>query len=219
MPLQSDAIRAGQLARRTSNQFLEATSEQLRHDCQFHTPQSIATPLPVSGASPWTFCRRMKLAIAILVAATLTGCGSKPVDDMPDEMEIVGVWECSDIPSGFLTTDGVAAESQTSQISIREDGTCSVSNFPQRSPYRFIAVTGSSWTFADPSMTPGGGWSVEFDGNFLQCRRNGDALELRYLISGKDGYSVTYQRAGQGKAAHPNPLPAPSRNLNDVSKL
>ena len=90
MPLQSDAIRTGQLARRTSNQFLEATSEQLRHDCQFHTPQSIATPLPVSGASPWTFCRRMKLAIAILVAATLTGCGSMPVDDMPDEMEIVG---------------------------------------------------------------------------------------------------------------------------------
>ena len=46
----------------------------------------------------------------------------------------------------------------------------------------------------DPSMTPSGASSVEFDGHFLQCCRDGDRLELRNLISGKDEYSVKYER-------------------------
>jgi hypothetical protein len=135
----------------------------------------------------------MKLATAILAAVILTSCGSKPVADRPDYKEIVGVWECSDFPSSFLTKVGVAAGSQTSQIVIRKDRTCSASHFPQRSPYRFINVTNSSWMLTD--MTPSGAWSVEFNVNFLQCRRNGDEFELRFLISGKDEYFVTYQRA------------------------
>ena len=46
-------------------------------------------------------------------------------------------------------------------------------------------------------MTPSGSWSIEFDGNFLQCRRNEAQLELRFLISGKDELSVTYKKAQQ----------------------
>lgn len=139
----------------------------------------------------------MKLSAAILAIAILTSCGSKPVEDKPALGEIVGVWECSDFPSGFLAKVGVEAGSRKSQIVIRNDGTCSGSNIPQRSPHRFIEVPNSSWTLTDPSMTPNGAWSVEFDGHFLQCRRAGDQLELRYLISGKDEYSVEYKRAEQ----------------------
>jgi hypothetical protein len=142
----------------------------------------------------------MKLTAAILAAAILTSCGKKPLVDKPDVEEIVGVWECSDFPSEFLAKVGNAAGSRRSQIVIREDGTCSASNMPQRSPYRFIEVPNSSWTFTDPSMTPSGAWSIEFDGYFLQCRRSGDRLELSYLISGKDEYSVNYKRAEQGAA-------------------
>ncbi|MGJ8634469.1 MAG: hypothetical protein ACSHX7_11180, partial [Luteolibacter sp.] len=43
-------------------------------------------------------------------------------------------------------------------------------------------------------MTPPGSWSLELSGNFLQCRKNGQGLVLRYVISGKDGYHVDFVR-------------------------
>jgi hypothetical protein len=149
----------------------------------------------------------MKLSASILAIAILTSCGSKPVVDKPATGEIVGVWECSDFPSGFLAKAGVDAGSQRSRIVIREDGTCSASNMPQRSPYRFIEVPNSSWTLTDPSMTPSGAWSVEFDGHLLQFRRAGDRLELGHLISGKEEYSVEYKRAEQDGARQPASRP------------
>ncbi len=135
----------------------------------------------------------MKMFGYLAVFAVVAGCGSKPTVDRPDRTEMVGVWECSEYPAGFASEAGT----RMSVITIRDDGTCSASNFPQRSPYRFINATNSTWTLIDPSMTPSGSWSIEFDGNFLQCRRNGAQLELRYLISGKDELSVNYKKAQQ----------------------
>ena len=112
----------------------------------------------------------------------------------PAPNEIVGVWECKEFPAGFLREVGNAVGTRVSQIVIRDDGTCTASKFPQRTPYRFIDAATSSWTLIDPSMTPSGVWSVEFDGNFLQCRRAGKHLQLRYFISGKDEYSVNYKK-------------------------
>jgi hypothetical protein len=135
----------------------------------------------------------MKMLGYLTVFAVVAGCGSKPAVDRPDRTEIVGVWECSEFPAGFVSKVGT----RKSSITIRDDGTCSASNFPQRSPYRFIDAGRSTWRLIDPSMTPSGSWSIEFDGNFLQCRRNGAQLELRFLISGKDELSVTYKKAQQ----------------------
>lgn len=135
----------------------------------------------------------MKMFILIAIFAVVSGCSSKPVEDEPDRTEIVGVWECSEFPAGFTSEAGT----RTSKITIRDDGTCSAKNFPKRSPYRFIDADNSVWTLTDPSMTPSGSWSIEFGGNFLQCRRDGDQLELRYLISGKDEFSVNYKKAQQ----------------------
>ncbi len=117
--------------------------------------------------------------------------------DKPSLIEIVGVWECSEFPSGFLRQAGSVDDTPMSRITIRDDGTCTASHFPQRTPYRFIDVANSSWALTDPSITPSGAWSIEFNGNFLQCRRAGEHLELRYLISGKGEYSVNYKRAEQ----------------------
>jgi hypothetical protein len=141
----------------------------------------------------------MNLLAFVPIFALLTGCGSKLVADKPAPNEIVGVWECSEFPSGFLREVGSADGTRMSQLAIRDDGTCTASNFPQRTPYRFIDVAISSWTLTDPSMTPSGAWSIEFDGNFLQCRRAGEHLELRYLISGKDEYSVNYKRQNKNR--------------------
>jgi hypothetical protein len=137
----------------------------------------------------------MKRLGFLAVFAVVSGCGSKPAGDKPDRAEIVGVWECSELPAGFVSEAGT----RKSNITIRNDGTCTASNFPQRSPHRFIDAVNSSWRLIDPSMTPSGSWSIEFDGNFLECRRNGAQLELRYLISGKDEFSVNYKRAQQLK--------------------
>ena len=144
----------------------------------------------------------MRSACILLALAALTGCDSRPVASKPHDHEITGVWVCSDFPSGFLAKAKVGPASPTSKIEIRKDGSCSASNMPQRDPYRFVDVS-SSWTLTDPSMTPSGTWSVELGGNFLQCRRKGDDLELRYLISGMDEYSVTYQRTEQAGAQKP----------------
>jgi len=138
----------------------------------------------------------MKIAAAIIFTAILTGCRSKPVAEMPDRKDIVGVWECVDFPSGFLEKSGFT-DTTTSRIVIHENGICSAYNFPLRSPYRFVELESISWTLTQPSMTPSGAWSVELAGNFLQCRRNGDELELSYLISGMDEYRVIYQKAEQ----------------------
>ena len=143
----------------------------------------------------------MRLTSVIFAIAVLTSCESKPVVDEPEAGEIVGVWECSKFPSGFLAKVRADAGTQKSVIVIREDGTCTASNLPQRSPYRLIDMPSSSWTLTDPSMTPSGAWSVEFDGHFLQCRRIGDQLELRYVIRGKDEYSVSYKQAEQDAAS------------------
>jgi len=136
---------------------------------------------------------KVKMLAFLAVFAVLSGCGSKPAVDRPDRTEIVGVWECSEFPAGFVSEAG----NRMSSITIRNDGTCTASNFPQRSPYRFIDAVNSTWRLIDPSMTPSGSWSFEFDGNFIECRRNGAQLELRYLISGKDEFSVNYKRAQQ----------------------
>ena len=76
----------------------------------------------------------MKIFALIAIFAVVSGCSSKPVEDKPDRTEIVGVWECSEFPAGFISEAGT----RTSRITIRDDGTCSAKNFPQRSPYRFI---------------------------------------------------------------------------------
>ena len=126
--------------------------------------------------------------------------------EKPARDEVVGVWECSEFQPGFLRGDGSTDGARISRIVIRDDGTCSASNFPQRTPYRFIDIDHASWVLRDPSMTPSGAWSVEFNGEFLQCRRTRKDIELRYTISGKDEYSVNYKRADQSVASDGQPL-------------
>jgi len=139
----------------------------------------------------------MKSRVLLATFTFLMSCGSKPVAEKPARDEVVGVWECSEFPPGFLrgaeSTDGA----RISRIVIRDDGTCTASNFPQQTPYRFIDIDHASWALRGPSMTPSGAWSVEFNGEFLQCRRTRKDIELRYTISGKDEYSVNYKRAEQ----------------------
>ena len=126
------------------------------------------------------------LFIALLVF------GSGPVRSKPERNEIVGEWECVDLPEGFIRQlDG--AGGRISRISIRDDGTLEASNFPQRSPYRFTDVD-SVWSLSDPSITPSGAWSVEFQMEHLQLRRHLGRLVLRYSISGKDNYYANYKK-------------------------
>ena len=136
----------------------------------------------------------MKFSFSLLMLALVVSCGSKPVTEEPDVEELLGVWECSDFPSGFLDKVGLAKPIPISRVVIREDGSCSAENFPQRSPYRFEDLPASNWSLVDPSRTPSGAWSVEIAGHYLQCRRKGDELRLRCLISGMDEYAVTYRR-------------------------
>lgn len=137
------------------------------------------------------------LTIAITVAAILSSCDSRPVDKQPSINEVVGIWECSEFPSTLLKETGVGSGMITSRIEFRRDGSCTATHFPQRSPYKFINVGVASWELIDPSMTPSGSWSIEFSGNFLQCRDDGGSLVLRYLVSGKDEISIDYKRVAQ----------------------
>jgi hypothetical protein len=136
----------------------------------------------------------VKFALSIFLHAFILGCGSKPVTEEPDAAELVGVWECSEFPSGFLARAGVSEPYPVSRIVIRADGSCHVVNLPQRSPDRFDDLPASSWALVAPSMTPSGAWSVEIAGHFLQCLRDGDELVLRCVISGMDGYAIIYRR-------------------------
>lgn len=132
------------------------------------------------------------IATAILIVA-LTSCGSEPVSSEPAKTELIGEWECAELPDGFIREVGSKPTNPISRISIREDGGLSASNFPVRSPYRLIDIDGA-WGLSDPSVTPSGAWSVEFQGHHLQCRRQGGELVLRCTISGKDNYSAEYKK-------------------------
>ena len=144
--------------------------------------------------------QNMKGLIAVTaLMAILPCCGSKPSNSKPSQTEITGHWECTQFPEGFIRQVGSNTTNPISSLSIRDDGSISARSFPARSPYRFIDIDGT-WEIAEPSMTPSGSWSVEFQGQHLQCRRNGDHLVLRYTISGKDNYSVEYQKAEQDAA-------------------
>ena len=131
------------------------------------------------------------LSVAVLFIAFLV-FGSGPVRSKPEKSEIVGEWECVDLPEGFISQlDG--AGGHISRISFREDGTLTTSNFPQRSPYRLVDID-SVWSLSDPSITPSGAWSVEFQMEHLQFRRHLGRLVLRYSISGKDNYYANYKK-------------------------
>jgi hypothetical protein len=136
----------------------------------------------------------MKILIAtVTIIAALTSCGSKPVSSEPRRSEVIGEWECSELPDGFIREAGSKIANPTSKISIREDGSLSASNFPVRSPYRFVDIN-CVWGLSDPSITPSGTWSVEMQGHHLQCRRQSKELVLRLTISGKDNYFAYYKK-------------------------
>ncbi|HEY8991617.1 MAG TPA: hypothetical protein VIM46_06545 [Luteolibacter sp.] len=141
-----------------------------------------------------TVLEEMKMLVTIAALAVLTSCDSKPVVEKPASNELAGVWECSDFPAEFLTKAGKATSPPRSRILIRHDGSCAAVNFPQSAPYRFSDVANASWQLVGPFMTPSGAWSVELDGVFLQCRRSGGRLELRYHISATDAWTVNYKR-------------------------
>lgn len=131
------------------------------------------------------------LAVAALFIALLV-FGSGPVRSKPERSEIIGEWECVDLPQGFICQlDG--AGSRISKITIRDDGTLVATIFPQRSPYRFADID-SEWSLSDPSITPTGSWSVEFQFEHLQLRRHLGQLVMRYSISGKDNYYANYRK-------------------------
>lgn len=135
----------------------------------------------------------MKSLITITALLTLlTGCGSKPVDSKPARAELIGEWQSTGLPSGFVRDVGSDAGA-SSTLSIHDNGSFTARFFPQRSPYRYIDFTGA-WELADPSVTPSGSWSIEVQGNHLQCRSEDGQLVLRYTISGKDNYLVEYKK-------------------------
>ena len=139
-------------------------------------------------------CKAMKILITITtLIASLTCCGSKPVDSKPARNELVGEWNSTGFPAGFVRDAGGAA-SGIASISIKNDGSFSAIHFPQRDPYRYVNLN-TTWELADPSITPSGSWSIEAQGEHLQCRKKGSQLILRYTISGKDNYSVEYKKA------------------------
>ncbi len=136
------------------------------------------------------------IAVVTLTFGTLIVAlifGSLPVSSQPVKSEIVGEWECTDLPEGFVQQVDNKIGNPIGRITIREDGGLSASSFPQRSPYRLVDVDGV-WELTDPSMTPTGTWSVEFQGEHLQCRRGVRQLILRYTISGKDNYYAVYKK-------------------------
>ncbi len=136
----------------------------------------------------------MKKLIAVAaLASALLSCNSKPVSLKPKRTEITGDWECTDFPNSFVTKVGGSGVEPVGTISIRDDGSIAASNFPDRDPYRFVDITGA-WELVNPSITPSGLWSVEFQGNHLQCYRNSGQLILRYTISGKDEYFADYKK-------------------------
>jgi len=140
---------------------------------------------------------KLRPAFLLLVFALLSGCGGKPVTSEPLRAEIVGVWECTKFPTRFLKEADMLPGTVRSRIIILDSGTCTATSLPQRTPYRFIIVTNTSWELADPSRTPSGSWSLEFDGHYFQCRREGGALVLRYVISAVEHYFADYKRAEQ----------------------
>ncbi|MGJ8696759.1 MAG: hypothetical protein ACSHYF_10600 [Verrucomicrobiaceae bacterium] len=132
------------------------------------------------------------IAFALLIVALLF-FGSWPVGSEPERSEIIGEWECADLPRGFVRQMNGKIEDLISRISIREDGSLSALNFPQRSPYQLIDIDGT-WDLTDPSMTPSGIWAVEFQSQHLSCKRRLGRLILRYTISGKDNYYAEYKK-------------------------
>jgi hypothetical protein len=134
----------------------------------------------------------VSLAFVLLIVALLM-FSSWPVGSEPKTSEIVGEWECADLPRSFLRQMNGKIENPTSRISIREDGSLSATNFPQRTPYQLIDIDGE-WNLTDPSMTPSGIWAVEFQSQHLSCKRRLGRLILRYTISGKDNYYAEYKK-------------------------
>ena len=136
---------------------------------------------------------RMRAA-TLFIALCVMSCDSKPVDQTPSKKELVGIWECVSFPETFLKEVGESPGSILSQITILADGTLTANKLPERDPYRFIEISRSSWSLADPSVTPSGSWSLSFKGQHLQCRGKGDELILRLTISGMDNYYADYRR-------------------------
>ncbi len=136
----------------------------------------------------------MKRLLALMTAAALlAGCDGAPVESAPERSEIVGVWRCGDFPSRFMGYAGADPASTVSRITFYEDGRCLASKLPRRSPDGFIDLD-STWALHPGTRTPSGYWSVEVDGYFLQCRRVGEALELRLTISATDNFFARYRR-------------------------
>jgi hypothetical protein len=151
----------------------------------------------------------MKILIAtVTIIAALISCGSKPVSSEPTKSDIIGEWECSELPDGFIREAGSKIANPISKIFIREDGSLSASNFPVRSPYRFVDMN-CVWGLSDPSRTPSGTWSVEMQGHYLQCRRQGKELVLCLTISAQYYYFAEYKKKPN------NPHMATPSNLND----
>ena len=205
----------GTLARRSDSNEANLMTHPRRSSCSIwnqrkdaqqiaaadrHQPHKLEpTAFPFAPAAGLDVLHKMKKSIAVvaltfgtLIVALLI-FGSLPVSSQPEKSEIVGEWECTDLPEGFVRQVDNKIGNPIGRISIRDDGGLSASNFPQRSPYRLVDVDGV-WELADPSMTPTGAWSVEFQGEHLQCRRGVRQLILRYTISGKDNYYAVYKK-------------------------
>ncbi|MBE7494822.1 MAG: hypothetical protein HS117_07745 [Verrucomicrobiaceae bacterium] len=129
-----------------------------------------------------------------LATLLLRGCDSTPVGVEPAKTELVGVWECTEFSARFLQQLGIPPGTLTSRIEIREDGGCAATKFPVDEPYRLVELPSPGWRLVDPSMTPSGTWSLELDGHFLNCRRDGETLVLRHPFGVLAGYRIDFRR-------------------------
>ncbi len=116
---------------------------------------------------------RIGMLRGLLFASTilLAGCGSSPVDRQPTKTEIAGTYTAQ-LPNGLVST-----------VTVGSNGEITGSNVPERSlssddiNYRRVQ---STWRFTDPSMTPSGFWSIEFDGMFFSIYSSGGKFFLHH---------------------------------------
>lgn len=109
-----------------------------------------------------------------------------------DSKTVVGNWECKDFPQALLVKLGL--KNAVSRLEIKNDGSFSVSNFPERSPYRLIPFEEGAWEIKSGNMTPSGKDSIYLNGHFLSGAKSHGVECLEYVVSGKDELKILYFR-------------------------
>lgn len=136
---------------------------------------------------------RLLITVKLVLICILFACFFSGKALCVDSKTVVGKWESKDFPRALLEKLGLK-KNVVSSLEIKSDGSFSVSNFPERSPYRLIPLHEGVWEIKSGNMTPSGKDSIYMNGNFLSGGKSNGAECLEYVVSGKDELKILYFR-------------------------